>query len=133
LAVVGVVSYSLVQYGAWAIAPTFSLRDASRQVGELLEPETVLGGAYAPTLALENEFPAILFYGINGRNPANRQAVREANLTHLAVETDSAWIPGPFNDDWMRHYFPAMMEEAVLVQTFNLRGYLVNLYRLEQQ
>ncbi len=133
LAVVVVVGYSLVQYGAWAVAPRFSLLEASRQVGRELGPETVLGGAYAPTLALENEFPAILFYGINGRSPVVRRAVQQVGLTHLAVESDSAWIPGPFNDDWMGQYFPEMMERAVPVQSFELRGYRVIVYRLGPQ
>ena len=114
----------LLQYGIWARAPQYSVVDASRRLGEVLDPATTtLGGSYAPTLAMENELPVVWFYG-----DTDGTTLVSTPFTHVAVETVSPVAEAYTNDARLRDNVPELMRKMKVVHTYRVRDYLVTIY-----
>jgi len=117
----------LFQYWVWAKEPQFSIVEASRQIGEdLAGEEAILGGSYAYTLAMENELPAVWFYG---HSP--KEAIEAAEFTHLVMEAESPLSEELTNDEKIRENFPELMDHARIFKEYSLRNYLVRVYEIE--
>jgi hypothetical protein len=122
------VAGDLYQYWTWARTAEASIVVASRQLAEDFDAETtVLAGSYAYTLALENDFPAVWFYG-----HSSGEAILSTFFTHVAMETASPLSSEDTNDQRIRENLPDFMEQARAVKKYNLRGYEVTVYEIER-
>jgi hypothetical protein len=116
----------LYQYWYWMRDPQFSIVQTSRQVGEDIGPDGVLGGAYAAALALDNKLPVFIFFSFE--DPA---VISQFHFTHLALDADNTWHTDIFNDDRMYQQFPELMQRAKVVKVYTMWGYQVKLYKVE--
>ena len=122
----------LFQYGLWARDPQFTIVETSRHLQQDLGENVVLGGAYANVLTIENDVPAYLFYGNSFESRSEiRTQIRDVGVTHIAMESDSIFGDGAFNDAKVYELYPEFAEQVKLVKTYVVRGYVVKVYELE--
>jgi len=104
---------------------------ASKQIRQDLGEDIVLGGAYSAVLGLENDYPGVVFFEIPLRNPEYQQKVLDSGLTHLVMESASVFGDIPINDEEMRKNAPEFVEQLDLVKRYYVRGYTINVYKIE--
>ena len=101
---------SLTYYVSWARRMTFTARDLSREIGQLLSPEAVLSGPYGPLLALENRLPAFIhMFGVSSPDP---DLFRRFPITHLLL--DEA------NEERARADYPEIMDSSIHLGTYRI-------------
>lgn len=86
MAVVTVVHQSYL-YLRWAGDRAYSIRDASRDLGQILGPGAVLTGPYAPTLTLDNTFTNFI-YAFGLQRP-EFSIFNRFPITHVAVDVSN--------------------------------------------
>ena len=101
---------SLTYYYQWSQRMTFTARDLSREVGQLLSPEAVLSGPYGPLMTFENNLPAIIhMFGVSSPDPA---LFTRFPITHLLL--DEA------NEERAREDYPAILDSSVHLGTYRI-------------
>jgi 4-amino-4-deoxy-L-arabinose transferase-like glycosyltransferase len=120
IVVIASVSLGLVEYGSWAGRPTYSARDASRDIGTLLGAGAVISGPYGPLLTLDNGVGALIhMFGVSSADP---NLFRKYPVTHLAVDEQ--------NRDRAREDYPEIMDKAMLVSSYRIGRKKVWLYNI---
>ena len=120
---------ALIQYGSLATRPTYTIVNTSREVGEIYPTDsTILGGSYSPVLVLENELPAVWFYG---NSPAD--TVLASPFTHMALEVESPLETEVTNYARLVENIPPLTETAILSGVYDLRGYVVHIYQRTEE
>lgn len=101
---------SLTYYFRWAPRMTFTARDLSREIGQLVSPEAVLSGPFGPLLSLENDLPAVIhMFGVSSPDPG---LFIRFPITHLLL--DEA------NEERARQDYPEVMDSSVHLGTYRI-------------
>ncbi len=133
--VIGVVSNALVMtmllvsfyhqipaYFRWVRNPNYSVVDTSRELGKILE-KAYIGGLWSPLATIENKHRA-LYVGNHWFNYIDTFKI--FHLTHLFL-----W-DGNNREElrFLRHAYPEIMQNAHLINTYNIKGKPVRLFKI---
>jgi hypothetical protein len=106
------------QYYQWASAPQYTIRDTSRELGQMLD-NAFLAGLPTPMLSMENTHRALYVW----ENFANhKDTFQKYPITHLFL--------GKFNDEvgYYKRKFPDVMQRAKLLKTYWIKGSRFHLF-----
>jgi len=112
-----------LHYGAWMLDPPRRLEQARAAVAELLPPDAVLAGQWAPTAALDTRLRVLhLHYSMNLKDG------RLARLapTHLLVSEDR-----PEENEILEQEYPGLLRPENLLLRMRIHRYGLRLYRLD--
>ncbi len=112
--------YQAGNYLAWSKAPTYTMRQASRDLGMILSPGAVLSGPYGPALTAENNFGAVVHYF--GTTRPDPTLFERFPVTHLALDS--------YNEDAARQIYPDMMKRATYVCNYNINCDKITVFRI---
>jgi 4-amino-4-deoxy-L-arabinose transferase-like glycosyltransferase len=111
---------SLTYFLSWAPRMTFTARDLSREIGQLVSPEAVLSGPYGPLLSLENGLPAVIhMFGVSSPDP---NLFVRFPITHLLVDEN--------NEDRARQDYPDVLDSAVHLGTYRVGDQKLRLFMI---
>ncbi|SYZ74372.1 membrane hypothetical protein [Candidatus Zixiibacteriota bacterium] len=99
-----------LSFRTWQIEKSYNLKEAGKDLAQILGPETVLSGPMAPSLLPENKFKGLIYaVGISKDDPA---LFEKFPVTHFAIDADgtttiSDEFPAlkntvPITDYWIR-------------------------------
>jgi len=106
-------------YLVWRQQKSFNIREAGRDIGEILNKDAVITGPMAPTLLLENNLRGVIYaVGISKRDTALFQ---KYPITHFAIDMASAAV--------VTKEFP-QLEKGKLIADYWIRDSDVGIYKI---
>ncbi len=114
-------TFGVLNYYYWAVRPTFTARDDSRDLGIVLaSPGAVISGPFAPLLAMENRLPVVIqMFGVA---QVDTSLFRRFPITHLLVDES--------NENAARADYPGLLDSAEHVVTYHVGLKKVRLFRI---
>lgn len=116
------VSWQLGQYLSWSRQVKYTMRDAGRDLGEILSPGAVVLGSVATTLCLENRLDSVPVYGDIMRRQDNA-GLASYPVTHVLYREEGL---RPF----LEKNFPEVVRGQVFVRSYQITGQLCELWRV---
>lgn len=116
----GSLTFSLIAYARWVPLMSFTARDMSLELDQLLSPEAVLSGPFGPLLTMQNDLPAIIhMFGVSSPDP---DLFRKFPITHLLLDEG--------NESQAREDYPEMMNQALHIATYRVGRVKVKLLKI---
>ncbi len=121
VAIVAVVFTSnILDFLYWAERPTFTGRDNSLDLGELLAEGAVVSGPYAGLLTAENKVGTVIhMFGVTKADP---DFFKNQPITHLLLDSG--------NETRAKEDYPILMDSSELLFTYHVGQQKVRLYRI---
>jgi tetratricopeptide (TPR) repeat protein len=116
------VAWELGQYLTWARHAKHTLRDAGRDLGEILSPGAVVLGSVATTLCLENRLDSVPVYGDIMRRQDNA-GLASYPVTHVLYREEGL---RPF----LEKSFPDVVRRQAFVRSYMIAGQNCELWRV---
>ncbi|MCK5125429.1 MAG: hypothetical protein KAR42_04175 [candidate division Zixibacteria bacterium] len=111
--------FQLYQYASWARNSTYTIKNTTDDIAEIMGPEAVLTGPYAPVLSNINQFKHFIYSF--GLEKPDIDIFKEFPITHLAVDTSSK-ILARIN---YKH-----LADLIAVSNYQIRGYDFQVLRI---
>jgi hypothetical protein len=118
--VVFLILFNTVKFVDWAGSRQYSLLTADRDLGAILNQGAVISGPYGPALTQENRFGSVIH--MFGVKQADKQLFDKYPITHLVMDEG--------NEKRAREDYAEIMNDAVFLTRYFIRGMPVRLYRI---
>ena len=117
----GILVVNMKFYLRWALEPTYVIRDSSREVGKILEPDAFILGQGVTPLVIENKIRCLAYPNMfdDGKRLFYDYPVTHLYLSHYANRINS----------YKKHY-PVLMEYSEVIASYEIWGQKFHLFEV---